>query len=397
MSVQQTRRTTEIPARSGVAAEPVHTRRYGAAGSPRSSSVGADYRDSQHDAIEELRTTAIYSSLGSLLNSNKFSDMTICCDGREFKGHRAIICTQSSFFDKALTGAFSEAVTGVIDLPEDDPDVLARFLQFLYTGNYEDETHPAWTKPVEITMLNPEEIEEELRIVPGVHVAATADGWADGANPRPSLSRAEATTTSPNGIADGSGDGHGNARGDAKDGSYQSDSELWSRAPSEPEEPEEEYNEFDKESDVHRDDEDEYSKRYRELRDGDSDKNSTAAGMQLFHELRTQHNLYMPLRLYVMADKFDVPALKLLARDRFYRAAELSWRDSECFPAVVDELYTCTPPTEVAMREIVCRLVGSDIKSNEQRERMDWVMRKHGDFAVGVMDYMLQSDMLVWT
>lgn len=79
----------------------------GAAGGSRPSSAGADYRDPEYDPIDELRTTSIYSSLGSLLNSDKFSDMTICCGGRKFRAHSAIVCTQSSFFNKALTGAFS--------------------------------------------------------------------------------------------------------------------------------------------------------------------------------------------------------------------------------------------------------------------------------------------------
>jgi hypothetical protein len=108
-------------------------------------------------------------------------------------------------------------------------------------------------------------------------------------------------------------------------------------------------------------------------------------------------DLYLPLRLYVMADKYDVPALKLLARDRLYRSAELTWRDAKSFPDVVDELYSTTPQTDLAMREIVCRLVGSDIKKSGQRERMEVVMRKHGDFAVGVMNYMIQSASHIWT
>lgn len=63
---------------------------------------------------------------------------------------------------------------------------------------------------------------------------------------------------------------------------------------------------------------------------------------------------------------------------------------------VVDELYTNLPPTDIAMREIVCRLVGFAIKDKEQRDRMGDVMRKHGDFAVGVMNYMLASEDHVW-
>jgi hypothetical protein len=54
-----------------------------------------------------------------------------------------------------------------VNLPEDDPEVLECFLQFLYTGNYEDETHPAWTKPADVTMLSPEEVAVDLSMAPG--------------------------------------------------------------------------------------------------------------------------------------------------------------------------------------------------------------------------------------
>ncbi len=75
--------------------------------SSRASSVGADHRDENHDAIEAFGLTSLYSALSSLLGSDKFSDMTIHCGDRAFKAHRAIVCSQSAFFDKALTGGFS--------------------------------------------------------------------------------------------------------------------------------------------------------------------------------------------------------------------------------------------------------------------------------------------------
>jgi hypothetical protein len=101
-------------------------------------------------------------------------------------------------------------------------------------------------------------------------------------------------------------------------------------------------------------------------------------------------DLFLPLRLYVMAD-IGVPALKLLARDRFFNAAELCWMENESFPAVVDELYTTTSDTDVAMHEIVCRLVGPNMLRHEQRARLEEVMRKHGDFAVAVMNHMAET------
>jgi hypothetical protein len=97
-----------------------------------------------------------------------------------------------------------------------------------------------------------------------------------------------------------------------------------------------------------------------------------------------------------LAHCFDVPALKLLARDRFFYAAELCCMENESFPAVVDELYTTTSDTDVAMREIVCRLVGPNMLRHEQRARLEEVMRKHGDFAVAVMNHMAETQRCLW-
>ncbi len=60
------------------------------------------------------------------------------------------------------------------------------------------------------------------------------------------------------------------------------------------------------------------------------------------------------------------------------------------FTGVVDELYSTTPDTETEMRDTVCRLVGGGLRYDWLREKMEPVMRKHGDFAVGVLNYVLR-------
>jgi hypothetical protein len=71
------------------------------------ASMGADTHDDMAASIEHPPTTSIYSALSTLCGSDKFADMTIRCGGREFKAHRAIVCPQSSFFDRALSGGFA--------------------------------------------------------------------------------------------------------------------------------------------------------------------------------------------------------------------------------------------------------------------------------------------------
>ena len=102
-------------------------------------------------------------------------------------------------------------------------------------------------------------------------------------------------------------------------------------------------------------------------------------------------SLFLPLRLCIMADKYEVPALAVLARNRLYRTVEACWHTCDEFPAFVDELYKHTPPKDLGVREMVCRLVGAGLTDRATRVRMEAVMRKHGDFAVDVMSHCIDS------
>ncbi|KAF5974561.1 hypothetical protein FBULB1_7748 [Fusarium bulbicola] len=104
-------------------------------------------------------------------------------------------------------------------------------------------------------------------------------------------------------------------------------------------------------------------------------------------ELR--NDMTLPLRLYVMEDKYDVPALRLLALDRFYRAVELVWEEAECFPDVVDELYQTTPPTDTAMREIVCRLVAAVIHVPRVRDKTRSVLKQSNRVLEDTIEFMI--------
>ncbi|RGP63998.1 hypothetical protein FLONG3_9697 [Fusarium longipes] len=110
------------------------------------SSLGCEYRDDNHNFIDESIAIFIHAALSTLLNSEKFSDMTIICGDRQFKAHRAV-----------------ESNSRSIELPKDDPDVLERFLEFLYTGTYSDGVNSTWGKPSNEAFLDPETVLQSLR------------------------------------------------------------------------------------------------------------------------------------------------------------------------------------------------------------------------------------------
>jgi hypothetical protein len=51
---------------------------------------------------------------------------------KEFNVHKKLICDASKFFRDAFTGAFKEGQEGTMYMPEDDPDVFACFVDWLY-------------------------------------------------------------------------------------------------------------------------------------------------------------------------------------------------------------------------------------------------------------------------
>ena len=249
-----------------------------------------------------------------------------------------------------------EAATGTIDLPDDDPDILHLFLEFLYTGSYNDGVVPDWGKPSVAAMMHPREVQLALERQPGVIYA-------------------ESLMTSNQSKSSSVRYGIDKDVGDSQSQQFASD-----------EEPKEEYVESDAASSSDGQ-EQSVAARQAKLDDSHSCENSEASRSQAAE----RNDLFVPLRLYFMADKYDVPALRLLSRDRFYRAAELIWADAECFPDVVDELYSCTSESAVALREIVCRLVGGRLMEDGIKNMMKPVMEKHGEFAVGAMEYLMHS------
>lgn len=77
-----------------------------------------------------------------LLRIREYSDLTIVCDGHEFKVHRAYACAQSPVIAAALKGSFMEAKTGVLNMSF-DVESVRRFIEFLYTGDYHVSPDPA--------------------------------------------------------------------------------------------------------------------------------------------------------------------------------------------------------------------------------------------------------------
>ncbi|KAH7043929.1 hypothetical protein B0J12DRAFT_578189 [Macrophomina phaseolina] len=78
----------------------------------------------------------LLTAFASLLSSGKYSDLKVQCGARSWAVHKAVICSRSGFFDGACSHPFKESATGVIDLSEDDPEAVEHMINYFYHLDY---------------------------------------------------------------------------------------------------------------------------------------------------------------------------------------------------------------------------------------------------------------------
>ncbi|KAE9965065.1 hypothetical protein EG328_009982 [Venturia inaequalis] len=118
----------------------------------------------------DVASTGIHAGLSKLLASGQFADMLITCQGREFKVHKAIVCSQSA----VLLGAFKpggfkekESITGVIDLPDDEPATVEAMINFLYKFEITTPTNTAEAMPLLTSLFT---LADKYDVVPLKHI-----------------------------------------------------------------------------------------------------------------------------------------------------------------------------------------------------------------------------------
>lgn len=76
------------------------------------------------------------SVLAGLHHNSEYSDLTITCEGREFKVHRAIVCRHSSMISNEINSNFTEGKTGVVSHAAYNAATVERMLSYMYTQSY---------------------------------------------------------------------------------------------------------------------------------------------------------------------------------------------------------------------------------------------------------------------
>ena len=95
-------------------------------GIPKEGIDVCSFHVSFHSRLPPLPSSV--ANLTRLHLGGKYSDLTVKCNSREYNVHRAILCSRSGFFDGACSNQFREAKTGLIDLSEEDEEAVEHMI-----------------------------------------------------------------------------------------------------------------------------------------------------------------------------------------------------------------------------------------------------------------------------
>ncbi|KAI6859798.1 hypothetical protein KC338_g7209 [Hortaea werneckii] len=257
--------------------------------------------------------TDLLNALSALHANSKFSDLTITCNYRQWHVHRAILCSRSGFFDGACSNAFREANNRVIDLSDDNEDAVEQMIRFFYHLDYLNE--PKEPRPT--LFRHRVQSDARRRLPKKIDLSAINDPLLEAA------------------------------------GVYAPASPLSPQSPSSPMESLGSSDFFEKRP---RSPASKRAKTPPLIPDDGSDYDSYDEEEDESHPVET--HLLLHTQVYALAEKYDIPALKALARQKFEMAVACNY-DSPELPDAIEEIYCSTLDTDRGLRDVILELFRS--------------------------------------
>lgn len=88
-----------------------------------------------------LEFNTLSKNIKDVFTNEELCDVTLHVQNEEFKAHKVILAARSPVFAAMFKHETSEKQTGVVNIPDCDPDSFRVFLEFLYSGKFERELH----------------------------------------------------------------------------------------------------------------------------------------------------------------------------------------------------------------------------------------------------------------
>ena len=84
-------------------------------------------------ALETMKPAA-RDRIVDFLDDEEFADVTFQVKEEKIKAHKVILAARSPYFESMFRSGMKESIANEVVIPDVDPDVFAKMLQFLYSG-----------------------------------------------------------------------------------------------------------------------------------------------------------------------------------------------------------------------------------------------------------------------
>lgn len=103
-------------------------------------------------------------------------------------------------------------------------------------------------------------------------------------------------------------------------------------------------------------------------------------------------SLFINLKVYNAAKELQIPALQLLARERFAHSLRSHWARFSDLPTLIEQVYLRTDSSD-HLRSLICQIVAAEYQRGQRvdfKVKVRELMIRNGEFAADVLDAVLR-------
>ncbi|TGO44400.1 hypothetical protein BCON_0526g00050 [Botryotinia convoluta] len=276
-------------------------------------------------------TSDALDAIKALYDTGKYADMKIRCEDKVFDVHRAVVCIRSPVIAAAMDDdRWEEAAKGEYHMSDEELPIVEAMINYLYCGSYDDQV-----------ALGSEASDDDSQVEPPSsppkQVTETiVDPWSQ---------QREVRRLAFGGFG---GSGQNPAFGFGQNTAFGHNTAF-----------------------------------------GQNTGFGQAAPQVA--PLTKPSSLLFNAKVYIIADKYMIPALKSQAHEKFTKSLREHWNTPE-FTAGAEFLWENTPGSDVLLRRALVTTAATHINVLLDRGEFVEFMSEYGDFAVGVMKRMNGRD-----